>query len=163
MARAEAAVGGCAGTAAPQPAAQVRVELVHAAAPHAVQCLALQLPAGATVGDALRASGLAERLGAAVFAGLTPGVWGRACSLDQTLRPDDRIELYRPLLVDPKSARRLRYRRDQADAAAAAARPTTDAPGKGRPGYSHKPRKPREPGSAARSGRPTARDAADGG
>ncbi len=151
MARGEAAAaaGGCADECAPDPAARVRVEIVHAAAPHALQCLALLLPAGATVGDALRASGVAEMLGAAAFADLTPGVWGRACSLDQILRPEDRIELYRPLLVDPKSSRRLRYRRDRAQAPAGSA---PEAPGKaGWPGQS---RKRRDATKVARPARP---------
>ena len=74
--------------------------------------LTLRLPPGATVADALRASGLVERLGAGVFDALSPSVWGRACALDLRLRTGDRIELTRPLTVDPKEARRLRYQRD---------------------------------------------------
>jgi hypothetical protein len=41
---------------------------------------------------------------------LKVGVWGRLRPLDACLRERDRIEVYRPLTVDPKEARRLRYR-----------------------------------------------------
>lgn len=37
------------------------------------------------------------------------GIWGRVRSLDTPLRDRDRIEVYRPLTVDPKEARRQRY------------------------------------------------------
>ena len=38
------------------------------------------------------------------------GVWGRLRPLDTPLRARDRIEVYRPLTVDPKEARRQRYK-----------------------------------------------------
>ena len=91
---------------------RIRVEVVFAAAPHQVDSTALQLTPGATVQDALRASGLAQRHDSALLDALVPGVWGKAAALDAQLRDGDRIELYRPLLVDPKEARRQRYRRD---------------------------------------------------
>ena len=42
---------------------------------------------------------------------LQVGVWGRKCDVTAVLRDRDRVELYRPLTVDPKEARRLRYKR----------------------------------------------------
>jgi putative ubiquitin-RnfH superfamily antitoxin RatB of RatAB toxin-antitoxin module len=39
------------------------------------------------------------------------GVWGRKAELEQVLRNHDRVELYRPLRVDPKVARRERFAR----------------------------------------------------
>jgi hypothetical protein len=45
------------------------------------------------------------------------GVWGRKQPLDAALRDRDRVELYRPLQVDPKEARRLRYKRTRQQAA----------------------------------------------
>jgi uncharacterized protein len=90
----------------------LRVEVVAALAPGQVDQSALQLEPGATVADALRAAGLRSRLGAAALDAMTPGIWGRACSLDTVLRDGDRVELYRPLAVDPKEARRQRYQRD---------------------------------------------------
>jgi hypothetical protein len=93
-------------------AATIAVQVVHAVAPHHIVCVALTLPAGATARDALRASGLGEQLGAQQLDGLSLGLWGRACEPGTVLRQHDRLELLRPLQVDPKEARRLRYRRD---------------------------------------------------
>ena len=92
--------------------AEIAVEVVYAAAPHAVICRELRLPAGATVASALRASGLVERLGAEQLAPLKAGIWGRVATASTVLRDGDRVELTRPLTVDPMEARRLRYRRD---------------------------------------------------
>jgi uncharacterized protein len=36
------------------------------------------------------------------------GIWGRICERSTLLRDHDRVEVYRPLLLDPKTARRLR-------------------------------------------------------
>lgn len=73
-----------------------------------VDVLALRLPHGSRVVDALRASGIdtadAER---------PVGVWGKPCTLDQLLRDGDRVELYRALLIDPKDARRTRQRQQK--------------------------------------------------
>jgi putative ubiquitin-RnfH superfamily antitoxin RatB of RatAB toxin-antitoxin module len=88
------------------------IELVFAESPQRLHRLALTVPAGATVADALRASGWRDLLGAGVLDGLKLGVWGRLCDPQAVLRDRDRIELYRPLQVDPKEARRQRYRRD---------------------------------------------------
>lgn len=94
------------------PAALLDIELVWAAGPHQVQQRALRLPAGSTAGAALRASGLAAELGAVLLDTLSLAIWGRACGPDTLLQQGDRLELLRPLTVDPKEARRLRYRRD---------------------------------------------------
>jgi putative ubiquitin-RnfH superfamily antitoxin RatB of RatAB toxin-antitoxin module len=75
----------------------------------------LQMPAGATVRQALQAAGLAEG-----DAGV--GIWGRRCTPDAVLRDGDRVEVYRPLVVDPKVARRERFRKQGARAAGLFAR-----------------------------------------
>jgi uncharacterized protein len=93
-------------------AAGLAIELVFAESPRRLHRMSLSVPAGATVADALRASGWRELLGADVIDGLRLGVWGRTCDPQAVLRDHDRIELYRPLQVDPKEARRQRYRRD---------------------------------------------------
>ena len=90
----------------------ISVEVVYAAAPHQVDRVMLRLPAGATAREALRASGLADRLETAVLDRLVLGLAGRPCSPSTVLREQDRLELLRPLQVDPKEARRQRYRRD---------------------------------------------------
>ena len=88
----------------------LRVEVVYCPRPGVTDLVALTLPAGATAADALLASGLAQRHGLPV-AGLQLGVWCRACAPGTPLRDRDRVEIYRPLTVDPKEARRLRYAR----------------------------------------------------
>lgn len=93
-------------------AAEIDVEVAYGAAPHQVIRVMLRLPPGSTLADALRASGIATGLPAHELATLTAGVWGREAAVDTPLRQGDRVELYRPLKVDPKEARRLRYRRD---------------------------------------------------
>ncbi|MEY2953524.1 MAG: hypothetical protein RLZZ401_1611 [Pseudomonadota bacterium] len=65
----------------------------------------LTLDDGATVADALARAGLA------LESGMSTGVWNRKAELSQVLRQGDRVEVYRPLLVDPKVARRLRFER----------------------------------------------------
>lgn len=86
--------------------ALLRVEVCCAPQPRTVQTVRLELAPGSTVADAVRASGLL-----AGEEGLTVAVWGRAADGSTLLRDRDRVELLRPLRVDPKEARRLRYRR----------------------------------------------------
>ena len=94
------------------PVALIPVQVVFAAGAHRLQVVALQLPAGSTARQALDASGLAEQLGPALLDGLRLGLWGRLCEPGTVLQADDRLELLRPLLIDPMEARRQRLRRD---------------------------------------------------
>jgi putative ubiquitin-RnfH superfamily antitoxin RatB of RatAB toxin-antitoxin module len=87
----------------------MNVEVVYSPRPDAVDRVALQLPSGATLADALLASGLLQRHGLAAAA-LRAGIWGRVSEPSTPLRERDRVEIYRPLQVDPKEARRQRYR-----------------------------------------------------
>ena len=66
------------------------------------------LPAGATVADAIQASGVLDRRPQKVAAMPDVGIRGRLCAMTQRLEDGDRVELYRPLTVDPKEARRVR-------------------------------------------------------
>jgi uncharacterized protein len=70
----------------------------------------LLLPQGATVADALRESGISTRHDTRQLA---VGVWGVLAATSDRLRDRDRVELYRPLLVDPKEARRLRQQKQR--------------------------------------------------
>ncbi len=88
------------------------IEVVYAAAPHQVRRVSLRLPQGTTLAQALQASGIPAQLSAQELEPLQAGIWGRAAPAGTLLRQGDRVELYRPLTVDPKEARRLRYRRD---------------------------------------------------
>jgi putative ubiquitin-RnfH superfamily antitoxin RatB of RatAB toxin-antitoxin module len=90
----------------------ISVEVAYSPRAGVVDRVMLSLPHGATVADALAASGVNERHPEA--ASLPVGVWGRVQPADARLRDGDRVEVYRPLVVDPKEARRLRYKRQKA-------------------------------------------------
>jgi len=70
----------------------------------------LDLPPGSTVADALTASGWQERLSGTGQAsgGSRFGIFGRLVDPSQVLCAGDRVEIYRPLLADPRTVRRLR-------------------------------------------------------
>jgi len=89
---------------------QLRIEVLYCPGPGRSAVSTLRLPAGASVADALAASGVFQRH-ALVPGDLQVGVWGRKCDATAVLRDRDRVEIYRPLTVDPKEARRLRYKR----------------------------------------------------
>ena len=93
--------------------ASLRVEVVYSPRAGEVERVELRLAAGATVLQALRASGLLERHPEIDLTQQRVGVWGRTRSPAEPLHDGDRVELYRPLLVDPKQARRLRARRQR--------------------------------------------------
>lgn len=84
-----------------------------------VDLVALRLPAGAQVADALAASGLAQRHPQLDLAGAALGIWGASCDARRRLRDRDRVEVCRPLLVDPKEARRRRQQQQREQAAGA--------------------------------------------
>ncbi|MDZ7592340.1 MAG: RnfH family protein [Rubrivivax sp.] len=88
----------------------LRVEVVYCPRPGVTDRVALTLPAGTTAAGALRASGMAQRHGLSE-ASLQLGIWCRVCEPGTPLRDRDRVEIYRPLVVDPKEARRQRYSR----------------------------------------------------
>jgi sulfur carrier protein len=91
----------------------LQITVVVCTAPRSIGECTLQLPAGATVADALTACEATSLLPG----GVTPaavGIWGRQVALDCTLAQGDRVEVYRPLKVDPKVARRERFARQGA-------------------------------------------------
>ena len=92
----------------------MQIVLVYAPAPRQVFERAIELPAGACVGDAVAASGLPEAFPGADLSAGHVGVWGRKADAEQALQDGDRVEIYRPLLVDPKVARRERFARQGA-------------------------------------------------
>jgi hypothetical protein len=94
----------------------MRVEVVYCPATGEVDAVALELPDGACVHDAVVASGVCARHGLAADT-LVAGIWGRVQPMQSPLRDRDRVEIYRPLRVDPKEARRLRYRQRRGGAA----------------------------------------------
>ena len=85
----------------------IRVEVVHAMPTRQI-ALTVELPEGATVRDAVMTSGILEAAGLTSAALDSVGIWNRVAAADQVLSEGDRVELYRPLLADPKDARRRR-------------------------------------------------------
>ena len=81
--------------------AKLRVEVVEAS-PDRCSRVELELEEGATVRAALAAAGRPEARAV--------GLHGRRVALDARLADGDRVEIYRPLSVDPKEARRRRAR-----------------------------------------------------
>jgi putative ubiquitin-RnfH superfamily antitoxin RatB of RatAB toxin-antitoxin module len=97
----------------------IQVTLCWSLAPRHVAQIHLQVPAGSTVQDVLE-RGVAHCLQSQVASDPTslsslqfqqPGIWGKKVPWTQLVKADDRIELYRQLQVDPKVARRQRFKR----------------------------------------------------
>jgi putative ubiquitin-RnfH superfamily antitoxin RatB of RatAB toxin-antitoxin module len=68
------------------------------------------LKTGSTVADALAASGWREQLVDSGLLTAVPrfGIFGRLATAADVLHDGDRVEIYRPLLADPQTIRRLR-------------------------------------------------------
>lgn len=70
------------------------------------ELLTLDLPEGSTVADAIKASKLEKQFPAADLFASPVGIWGHIVEMDRVLVAGDRVEIYRPLRVDPREARR---------------------------------------------------------
>ena len=99
--------------------AVLHVRVAYSAVPREVDEVTLELPAGSTLADALVASGLLARHGLVMDEQLAVGIWAKARPLHTPLRESDRVEIWRPLQVDPKEARRKRYRKQTPKATSA--------------------------------------------
>ncbi|MDB5800647.1 MAG: rnfH Ubiquitin family protein [Rhodocyclales bacterium] len=88
-------------------AGQIRVEVCYAL-PDKQELVPLTLEAGATVKDALDASGLTVRYPDINLEINKVGIFARLVKLDTPLRDRDRVEIYRALIADPKEVRRQR-------------------------------------------------------
>ncbi len=97
----------------------IRVEVIRAW-PRRHQMITVMLPDGATVADALAASGLLAKVsthdGSACDTGMPEelidcAVFGERVDGGERLRDGDRLELLRPLQIDPKESRRRRARK----------------------------------------------------
>ncbi len=84
----------------------VNVELVYAPIASALIHLHLDVSEGATVGDVLNQSGLLDSL--PEIRGLSVGIFSKQVDLSVKVKSGDRIEIYRPLLIDPMEKRRQR-------------------------------------------------------
>jgi uncharacterized protein len=93
--------------------AGLRIEVVYALPQRAIG-IVLDLPAGATVADALAAAGAHPDLRGLDLAAAAVGIFGVAVRRDRLLERGDRLEIYRPLAADPKAARRARVKEARA-------------------------------------------------
>ena len=86
---------------------KISIEVVYAL-PHEQTLLKLQVPQGTTVAEAIRLSGILEKYPDIDLGKNKLGIYGKLTKTDAVLRDKDRIEIYRPLLADPKEVRRKR-------------------------------------------------------
>ena len=94
----------------------LHIEVIYSPAPRQVKSWTAALPAGATLQRALMATAFSD-FPELRSARLVVGVWGEKKDLNYPLQPADRVEIYRALRVDPKLARRERFRRQGAKTA----------------------------------------------
>jgi putative ubiquitin-RnfH superfamily antitoxin RatB of RatAB toxin-antitoxin module len=91
--------------------ALLNITVVYSPAPREVQEKSMVVHSGCTVLQALQQ---AEMLDITLSEGNTVGIWGKKTSPSHVLENQDRIEIYRPLKVDPKVARRERFQKQGA-------------------------------------------------
>lgn len=92
----------------------IRIKVVVCQSASEVQIVQLRLPAGSCVSDAVQQcqqTHFPELLAQLAAEERSVGVWGKKTAKTTILKDGDRLEIYRPLVVDPKESRRLRYRR----------------------------------------------------
>ncbi|MFA7270583.1 MAG: RnfH family protein [Sterolibacterium sp.] len=88
-------------------AESLSIEIAYAL-PQKQELVHLKLPAGSTVQQAIEASGLKQKHPEIDLAKNKVGVFGKLSKLDAPLRDRDRVEIYRPLIADPKEVRKKR-------------------------------------------------------
>ncbi len=86
---------------------KITIEVVYALT-HEQTLLKQQLPHGATVADAIHACGILAKHPEIDLAKNKFGIFGKLTKADAVLRDKDRVEIYRPLIADPKEVRRQR-------------------------------------------------------
>ena len=85
----------------------IHVEVVYAR-PDRQEVASLTLPAGSTAGQAIEASGLLARYPEIDLTKNKLGIYAKLDKADTALRDRDRVEIYRPLIADPKEVRKQR-------------------------------------------------------
>ncbi len=90
--------------------ASLTVEVTYSPRAGEVSRIEVTVAEGSTVQAAISQSRVLQAFPQIDLAQARVGVWGKLKALDATLRDRDRVEIYRPLQVDPKEARRVRYR-----------------------------------------------------
>jgi putative ubiquitin-RnfH superfamily antitoxin RatB of RatAB toxin-antitoxin module len=91
-------------------AGSVRVEVAYATPPQQT-VIALRVPATATVEEVIQQSGILAHFPGIDLRHASVGIFGEVARLGDRVHDNDRIEIYRSLIADPKEARRRRTRR----------------------------------------------------
>ena len=84
---------------------EIAVEVAYAN-PDVQLVIAVLLPKAATAKEAIEASGILLKFPEIDLSINKIGIFGKLCKLEKVLRQHDRVEIYRPLMVDPKQLRR---------------------------------------------------------
>jgi putative ubiquitin-RnfH superfamily antitoxin RatB of RatAB toxin-antitoxin module len=87
--------------------ADLTIEVAYAT-PQKQKIIVISAPAGTTLSEAIDRSAIQAEFPDMVVDPDRVGVFGRKATMDQVLRDGDRVEIYRPLIADPKEARRKR-------------------------------------------------------
>ena len=88
----------------------IEIEVVYAS-PQQLTVITLAVPVGTTVSEALARSGIAAKHPEVDWSAVAVGIFGRRVPATTALDGHDRIEIYRPLIADPKLVRRMRARK----------------------------------------------------
>jgi putative ubiquitin-RnfH superfamily antitoxin RatB of RatAB toxin-antitoxin module len=95
----------CCARARCMQAPEIAISVAYAL-PQRQTILELRVPQGTTVADAVSRSGLPSRFPELADAPLHCAIFGRAVPLTHIVEDGDRVEILRPLLIDPKESRR---------------------------------------------------------
>lgn len=85
----------------------INIEVAYAL-PEIQVLLPLTVPEGTQLEEAVKLSGILEKFPEIDLANSKVGIWNKVSELNAVLREKDRIEIYRPLIADPKEVRRKR-------------------------------------------------------
>lgn len=94
--------------------AMIQVEVAYAT-PAAQKIIALRVAAGTSVQACIERSGITQHFPEIDLNEQKVGIWSKACKLDAEPRDGDRIEIYRPLIADPKAVRKRRAEKAKAE------------------------------------------------
>jgi uncharacterized protein len=86
---------------------KIKIELVYAL-PSEQLLLKSEVPSGTTIAEAVKLSGILDKFPEIDVEKGKFGIFGKLSKTDTVLREKDRIEIYRPLIADPKEVRRKR-------------------------------------------------------
>lgn len=89
------------------PEKLINIEIAYAQ-PQQQWLLKLQVLANTTIANAIKQANLVDIFPQVALELDNVGIFGRSCSLDTILKHNDRVEIYRALICDPKQARRNR-------------------------------------------------------